>query len=143
MHIGRSLAAATARSGGVVRAMDVSEYGTSGAALVTEVLAQMAEDELEPDARDRRLLDTAARLVDRMDELRHNVAEDGDRQTSPTGIVRLHPSIAEYRQHSIALAKVLASVALVETNGVHKDPAKVRAAETRWRAHNAAKAATQ
>jgi len=70
------------------------------------------------------------------------IEADGERSTSDTGIVRLHPGIAEYRQHAIALSKVLTAVALVETNGAKKDPDKVRAAQTRWRAHNAAKDAS-
>ncbi|MEP7369877.1 MAG: hypothetical protein ABI662_09495 [Dermatophilaceae bacterium] len=111
-----------------------------GQQLVASVLAQMAEDDLVPDARDLALLDTSAQLADRMADLQALIAADGKRSISETGIVRLHPGIAEYRQHSIALAKVLAAVALVETNGAsRKDPAKVRAAETRWRAHNVAK----
>ena len=120
--------------------MDTSTYGQAGAELVAAVLEQMAEDDLEPDARDRSLLDTAARLADRMAALDVMIEADGERSIAANGIVRLHPGIAEFRQHSIALSKVLVAVALVESNGVRKDPAKVRAAETRWRAHNAAKA---
>ena len=120
--------------------MDTTVYGPAGAALVAAVTAQMAEDDLEPDARDRALLDTAARLADRMAGLEELIRQDGERSVSQSGIVRLHPGIAEYRQHSIALSKVLTAVALVETNGQRKDPDKVRAAETRWRAHNLAKA---
>jgi hypothetical protein len=110
-----------------------------GPQLVAAILAQLAEDGLEPDARDAALLQTAARLADRMAGLELMIASDGERSVSETGIVRLHPGIAEYRNHSIALAKVLQAVALSETVGVAKDPAKVRAAETRWRAHNLAK----
>lgn len=119
--------------------MTTGDYGTAGRALVAAVTAQLTADGLEPDARDQALLDTAARLADRMSELQRLVAEDGERSISTTGIVRLHPGIAEYRQHAVALAKVLASIALVETTGARKDPDKVRAAQTRWRAHNAAK----
>lgn len=112
---------------------------SAGQVLIAAVVAQMAEDGLEPDARDTSLLATSGRLADRMAALDVLIEADGERSTSETGIVRLHPGIAEYRQHAIALSKVLTAVALVETNGAKKDPDKVRAAETRWRAHNAKK----
>ncbi|OPZ56440.1 MAG: hypothetical protein BWY91_00365 [bacterium ADurb.BinA028] len=118
--------------------MDLTPYGPPGRRIVEEVLAQLAEDDLEPDARDRALLDTAARLADRMAQLRDLVAEDGERSVSESGIVRLHPGIAEHRNHAVSLAKVLAGISL--RNDSAKNPAKVHAAETRWRAHNAAKA---
>ena len=118
-------------------------YGPAGRELVAAIEAQLATDGLEPDARDRQLLDVAARLVDRMEMLQAMVAADGERTISATGVVRLHPAIGELRQHSIAVSKTLAAVALAETSGARKDPDKVRAAETRWRAHNAAKAAAK
>jgi hypothetical protein len=111
-----------------------------GERLVQAVLEQMAADGLEPDARDRALLDTAQQLADRMAALQLLVGEDGERAVSATGVVRLHPGIAEYRQHAVALSKVLSAVSLVETSGHAKNPDKVRAAETRWRPHNIAKA---
>ncbi len=115
-------------------------HGPAGRALIEEVTAQLAEDGLSPDARDRAMLDMAARLVDRMASLEAMIASDGERSCSAAGIVRLHPAIAEHRNTAVALSKVLATVAMYETTGAAKDPAKVRAAQARWRSHNAAKA---
>lgn len=116
-------------------------HGPAGRALVEAITAQLAEDGMVPDARDRTLLDTAARLVDRMAALEAMIVVDGERTIIATGVIRLHPAVAEARNHAVALSKVLGAVALHETTGAAKDPNKVRAAETRWRAHNATKAA--
>lgn len=121
--------------------MDLKSYGDAGRRLASSVLAQLTADGLAPDARDEALLGAAARLADRIHELEAMVRKDGARTIGKTGIVRLHPAIAECRNSTVALAKVLALVALEETSGATKDPAKVHAAQTRWRAHNAAKAA--
>lgn len=118
--------------------MDLSRYGSAGRALLTDVLTQLAEDDLQPDARDRALLDAAARLADRMHDLRGMVDREGASATSPTGIIRLHPAIAEHRNTAVALTKVLSGVSF-HAEAV-RSPVKQRAAQTRWRAHNAAKA---
>ncbi len=117
-----------------------AETPSPGARLTAALAAELAEDGLEPDARDAALIDTAARLADRMAALESMIAEDGERSVSSTGIVRLHPAVAEYRNHSVALSKVLASIAMTDSAGGRKDPKKSKAAETRWRSHNAGKA---
>lgn len=117
--------------------MDLTRYSDAGRELVSAITEQMRSDGLRPDAREEALLDTAARLADRMAVLSRLVGEDGERNVSESGIVRLHPAIAEHRQHSVALAKVLASVSMADTT---KDPKKQRAADSRWRQHNTAKA---
>jgi len=76
---------------------------SAGQVLIAAVVAQMAEDGLEPDARDTSLLATSGRLADRMAALDVLIEADGERSTSETGIVRLHPGIAEYRQHDRTL----------------------------------------
>jgi len=53
----------------------------------------------------------------------------------PTGV-------AEYRNHSVALSKVLAAVAMTDTAGGRKDPKKIKAAEDRWRKHDRTGAAS-
>jgi hypothetical protein len=114
----------------------------AGETLIAAITAELAEDELDPDARDTALLETAGRLADRMASLEKLVTTDGERTISDSGIVRLHPAIAEYRQHSIALSKVLVAIAMNDTTAGRKDPKKVKAAENRWRAHNEAKSRT-
>lgn len=59
------------------------------------------------------------------------VAADGERTVSDSGMVRLHPGIAEIRQHAVALAAVLGRISLDDVSG--KDPVKQRAARSRYR----------
>ena len=108
----------------------------SGAALVARIRAEMAEEGLEPDARETEMLVLAADLQDRVHELEASIAEGGLTSTSKGGMVRLHPAVPEVRQTRAALARVLAGIQMSE--GV-KNPAKQKAADTRWRSHNLAK----
>jgi hypothetical protein len=50
---------------------------TPGAAMVAAILAEMAEVGVEPDSKEQVLLDTARKLVDRLDALERIVAKDG------------------------------------------------------------------
>lgn len=113
---------------------------SAGAALVAAIEADMAEAGVEPDAIERTLLDAAARLADRIAELEAIVAVDGLIVTTPTGQIKTHPAAVESRACSIALPRVLSGITVGDSTA-GKNPAKVRAAETRWRGHNAAKAA--
>lgn len=108
----------------------VDDLAEGGRALVVSILSQLAGDDLTPDAREVALLRAAGELRDRMDQLAALVAVDGERSVSDSGIVRLHPGIAEGRQCSIALAKVLASVGMTDNGG--KSPRHQRAAHRRW-----------
>ncbi|MDO3647684.1 hypothetical protein [Nocardia mangyaensis] len=102
---------------------------TAGQKLVSAVEADLKDLGLEPDSRDSALLDTVQRLADRMEQLQSMVDEDGERTVSQTGMVRLHPGIAEYRQHAVALSAVLSKLSF-DVEG--KDPVKQRAAQSRW-----------
>ncbi|WP_280246351.1 hypothetical protein [Nocardia abscessus] len=106
---------------------------SAGQRLVEAIVSDLNDAGLEPDSRDSALLDTAKRLRDRMEELETMVSEDGERTVSATGMVRLHPGIAEARQHAVALAAVLSKIAL-DLSG--KDPVKQRAAQSRWGVHS-------
>jgi hypothetical protein len=106
-----------------------------GAALVAAILEEMAELDCVPDAKERALLETAARLADRLAALEAMVAKDGDRTVSAGGLVRLHPAIAEHRQQAIALGKVLAGI-VVGDSSTARDPVKQRAAYVRWAARD-------
>lgn len=109
---------------------------SSGAALVARIRAEMAEEGLEPDARETELLDLAADLADRVVELESAIAADGLTAKSKGGVVRLHPAVMEARQTRTALARVLAGIQMRDDA---KNPAKQKAAESRWRSHNLAK----
>lgn len=110
---------------------------TAGEQLVAAIVAEMAEDGLEPDARELALLATAARLADRIETLEAIVESEGLMVTSPNGVVKTHPAAVESRACSVALPRVLGGIATTDSSG--KNPAKVKAAQTRWRAHNQAK----
>ncbi len=108
-----------------------------GQALVSAVVAEMAEVGVVPTAVEAGLLDLARQLVDRLDSLERQVVKDGQVLVSPTGVVRVHPGVAEVRMIAAALPKVLAGVTVGDsTSPAHKDAVKARAAATRWRAHN-------
>ncbi|MCX4095335.1 hypothetical protein [Nocardia sp. alder85J] len=109
---------------------------SAGDLLVDTLLADIDEADLEVDSRGRELLETIRQLRDRMESLQQVIAEDGERSVSASGIVRLHPGIAEYRAHARTLALL---VARVNVDSPNKDADKVKAAESRWAVHNAGK----
>jgi len=78
-------------------------------------------------------------LADRIDRLQKLVAADGERRKFNDGKVLMHPCLSEIRQCESTLARVVGGIQTMEA--APKNPAKVRAVQTRWRAHNAAKAA--
>ncbi len=112
-----------------------------GDVLVAAIRAELLADGLQADARDEALLEAACKLVNRQAELEALVVKDGVRSVSPAGLVRLHPAVAEIRQTSSALARVLSAIGTSDDGPGRKDPVKVKAATTRWRAHNTAKGA--
>lgn len=111
---------------------------TPGVALVTRIRADMKAEGLEPDGREVELLAIAEGLADRLAELEAAIKADGLSSTSKGGIVRLHPAVAEARQTRTSLARVLAGIQMTDDS---RDPTKQKAAQSRWRAHNAAKRA--
>lgn len=117
-----------------------AKHGPAGRRLVREVLAQLTEDGLEPDVRERHLLDLAAGLADRLAEVQDVLAVDGITTTTAAGGIKPHPMLAAERQLALGIQRLLDGVSL--TAAPVKSAAKVRAAQTRWRAHNAAKDAS-
>jgi hypothetical protein len=107
-----------------------------GAALVARIRSEMQSADLEPDGREEELLALAAGLADRLVELENAIGADGLSTVSKSGVVHLHPGVAESRQTRAALANVLKSIQMVDDV---KDPVKQQAAQSRWRAHNESK----
>ncbi len=104
-----------------------------GQRMVSEILAEMTQAGVEPDAKEQALLATARQLVDRLDALEAIIARDGEMLTNAVGMVRVHPAIAEHRQQAATLPKVLSGIVVGDTmSGTQKNPAKVRAAQVRW-----------
>ncbi len=107
---------------------------TPGDRLVKSIEADMRDLGGEPDAKDRALLNTASRMTNRLAALEALIATEG--------LViegRANPALAECRQLELALQRVLGGI-IISDDVRPKDPKKVRASQTRWRAHNEAKA---
>ena len=109
----------------------------AGAELVARVVADMAANGLEPDGKEEELLALASRLADRRQELEDSIACDGLSRTVGGKIV-INPCVAESRQTTAAIARVLLGIQMERST---KNPVKQRAAQSRWRQHNASKAA--
>lgn len=109
--------------------------GPSGAALVARVRSEMESAGLEPDGKEIELLALAGGLADRLSQLEYSISEHGLTSVSKSGVVHLHPAVAESRQTRAALARVLSGIQMEEDQ---KNPVKQQAAQTRWRAHNTA-----
>jgi hypothetical protein len=119
--------------------MAVMTAKTAGERRVERIVADLAEHHhVEPDARYRELFAVAAEIVDRIERLKELIAEEGETITLKDDRLIMHPGICEVRLQQAALVKVLNSMNL-DGPGT-KDPKKVFAANTRWKAHNEAKA---
>ncbi|MGO8964994.1 ArsR/SmtB family transcription factor [Mycobacterium sp.] len=112
---------------------------TAGEELVTRLRAELDAKGLEADAREEGLLIQIAQVADDIAELRQLVDAEG--QTFPPatrgGVPRLHPAVAEIRQSRAVLARLLSQISLEEST---RNPIKQKAANTRWRSHQMAKA---
>jgi len=97
----------------------------------------MAENGLEPDGKELELLALASRLADRRAELEDSIARGGMSRTVG-GVVKINPCVAESRQTTAAIARVLTGIQMERSV---KNPVKQRAAQTGWRSHNLSKAA--
>jgi hypothetical protein len=92
------------------------------------------------------LLRECCRLLDECESLRDSVDTEGTTVKGSTGQVRVHPALGELRQHRLALGKLLAQLALPDVDETTlRTPTQARAsraAQTRWRAHNAMRQAS-
>jgi phage terminase small subunit len=62
------------------------------------------------------LLRECSRLLDECESLRDSVDTEGTTVKGSTGQVRVHPALGELRQHRLALGKLLAQLALPDTD---------------------------
>lgn len=109
---------------------------TRGDSLVARLRGEMAEQNLIPTSVEEEHLATAKSLADRIERLQRMVQRDGESRKADGRIV-LHPALAEIRQCESVLTRVVSGISTMEA--APKNPAKVKAAQTRWRAHNVAK----
>ena len=101
--------------------------------------AEMTEQGLIPTSTEDELLAVAWDLADRIEVLQRMVAVDGERRVGKDGNVRLHPALSEIRQCEATLARVVGGISTMAEPVVNRT--KQRAAQARWRAHNAKRAA--
>ncbi|MBU3064084.1 hypothetical protein KO481_21445 [Nocardia sp. NEAU-G5] len=111
---------------------------SAGDLLVESLLQDFDDAGLEPDSRGRELLEAVRALRDRMESLQAAIAAEGETSVSSSGMVRLHPGIAEHRAHARTLSLLLAKL---EVGAPEKNSAKVRAAEASWRSRHAKRGA--
>ncbi len=103
-----------------------------GDSLVARLRGEMAEQNLIPTSVEEEHLATAKDLADRIELLQAMVARDGESRKLKDGRVVLHPALAEIRQCESVLTRVVSGISTMEA--APKNPQKVKAAETRWRA---------
>jgi hypothetical protein len=104
-----------------------------GAALIAAIVAEMAEEGVQPTAMEDALLRTAGQLVDRLAALEAAVERDGEILVSKTGVTRVHPAVSEHRQVAATLPKVLAGIVVGDSaTGPVRNVVKQRAANRRW-----------
>ncbi len=95
---------------------------------------QLSEVELE-------LLKECCRLLDECESLREAVTKDGTTVAGSTGQPRVHPALAELRQHRLALGRLLSQLALPDVDGgvlaTPRTAAARTASQARWKGHPA------
>jgi hypothetical protein len=111
---------------------------SAGKALVKRIVNDMADRGLEPDAKERELLAIAEGLADQIAGLRESIGRLGYSTTLQNGRVMLNPAVAAVNNTSTALAKVLNQIQMTDAAPINL--VRQRAAQSRWRAHNQAKA---
>jgi len=118
--------------------MEAMSTDSPGQRLLDRILAEMKAEGLEPDGREAETLRLASDLEDRRAELEDAIEEEGLSHTTKDGRVLMNPLVAEARQTTVALGRVLATVQMSAAPA--KNTQKQKAAESRWRSHNIAKA---
>jgi hypothetical protein len=104
-----------------------------GIQMVSEIIAEMLDAGVQPDAKENALLAAACSIVDRLSALEALILRDGELIDAPNGMTRVHPAVSEYRQYAATLPKVLAGIVIGDSaSGVAKNPVKQRAANARW-----------
>lgn len=116
----------------------MTAIGIGGKALVERLVADMAARGLKPDARENELLSIAAGLADQLRLLAADVKRNGTTVELESGRRVLNPAVGAHTRASAELARVLEKVSM--SLGPQVNLARQKAAQTRWAAHNTAKA---
>ncbi|WP_406817405.1 hypothetical protein [Mycobacterium sp. M23085] len=104
----------------------------AGDELVAKIRAELDGKGLEPDAREEGLLAEIRATADIIAAAQQRIDDDGLVFAPATkgGPPRAHPLLAEVRGQRAVLARLLSAISLEEGT---KNPAKVKAANARWR----------
>jgi hypothetical protein len=116
----------------------------SGLGLRGQAFWDYAAATFEFDRHEQELLTQVCRLLDRADALCADIADHGVVLVTSQGNRKPNPALAEERQVSLTLGRLLAQLELPADDGsagmVSPTTARARrAAQTRWRAHNVSK----
>lgn len=107
--------------------------------MVDNIIADMATRGLQPDCKERQLLDVASGLQDQLVLLRKDVAKNGTSTKLQTGRIVMNPAVAAITSTSAELSKVLQQIKMdIGQPVINK--AKQKAAQARWASHNQKKA---
>lgn len=112
---------------------------TAGQELTASILADLEEQDLEPDSREVELLARAAQAADRIEELEAVVTAEGATYVNKGGVTCPSPLLQEIRAQDQILMQALRGIKLepaAKTAG-GKDAAKSRAGQASWRARQA------
>jgi hypothetical protein len=114
---------------------------TAGELAVAQIIEQMSEIGVEPDAKEAALLHLAREVIDHIAVLQGIIESEGRMQVTRTGVTRVHPALVEHRQQTLSLSKVLAQITIGDTgSGVQKNIAAQRSANVRWARRDLARA---
>lgn len=108
---------------------------SAGDKLVADIIAEMAEVHLAPDARESALLDKARSAADKIEQLEAAVAKAGLTYVDRDGVTRPSPLLAEIRSTTLVLTRCLAPIQMEPAKQM-KDPSKVRAGQASWAARS-------
>ena len=88
------------------------DLGTSGRKLWREMVAKMADNGFQPDARERKVLHSAAALADVEAELREVVKSEPLMTKGSRGQIVIHPAVAELRAVAHEISGLLLKIDL-------------------------------
>lgn len=114
-------------------------HGAAGRRLIRELMAELEELGLEPDAREWQRLHAAADLADLIEKAKAELAGQGLTVTSASGAVKAHPLVPAIREMGRQQTAHLDKINM-EATYVIKDAAKQRAAQARWTRERARRA---
>jgi hypothetical protein len=109
---------------------------SAGDKLVADIIADMAENHLTPDARELALLEKARAAADKIEKLEAAVEIAGLTFIDRDGVTRPSPLLAEIRSTTLVLTRCLAPIQMEPVKAA-KDLTKSRAGQASWAARSA------